>query len=178
MSLVATIGVQLLRFALYVGLYVLLFDNSSVVLFGLGWNFFYLGFLLFLPINTPVAVQLLLGFAMGFTVDIAHDTGGLHAVAAVLVAYLRPWVLRLLTPRDGYDAQDTVNVHQMGWQWFLVYLGLLVTFHHVAFFFLELGSLQHPLLTLSRVGVSVLYTSVVLLIVQLLFYPVRRTRFQ
>jgi hypothetical protein len=161
-----------------VGLYVLLFDNSSVVLFGLGWNFFYLGFLLFLPIETPVALQLLLGFVMGFTIDIAHDTGGLHAVAAVLVAYLRPWVLRLLTPRDGYDAQDTVNVHQMGWQWFLVYLGLLVTFHHVAFFFLELGSLQHPLLTMSRVGVSVLYTSVVLLIVQLLFYPVRRSRFQ
>ncbi|RZK61021.1 MAG: hypothetical protein EOO59_06095 [Hymenobacter sp.] len=178
MSLVATIGWQLLRFALYVGLYVLLFDNSSVVLFGLGWNFFYLGFLLFLPIDTPIALQLVLGFGLGFAVDIAHDTGGLHAAAAVLVAYLRPWVLRLLTPRDGYDAQDTVNVHQMGWQWFLVYLGLLVTFHHLAFFLLELGSLQHPLLTLSRVGVSILYTSVALLIVQLLFFPVRRSRFQ
>ncbi len=178
MSLVANIGWQLLRFALYVGLYVLLFDNSSVVLFGLGWNFFYLGFLLFLPISTPVALQLLLGFMVGFSVDIAHDTGGLHAAAAVLVAYLRPAVLRLLTPRDGYDAQDTVNIHQMGWQWFLVYLGVLVTLHHLAFFFLELGSLQHPLVTLSRVGVSVLYTSVVLLMVQLLLFPVRRSRFQ
>jgi hypothetical protein len=66
----------------------------------------------------------------------------------------------------------------MGWQWFSVYLGLLVTLHHLAFFFLELGSLQHPLLTLSRVGVSVLYTAVVMLIVQLLFFPVRRGRFQ
>ncbi|RYY20881.1 MAG: hypothetical protein EOO36_02260 [Cytophagaceae bacterium] len=174
--MVATLSWQLLRFALYVGLYVLLFDNSSVVLFGLGWNFFYLGFLLFLPIDTPIALQLLLGFVMGFSIDIAHDTGGLHAVAAVLLAYLRPWVLRLLTPRDGYDAQDTVNVHQMGWQWFLVYLALLVTVHHVVFFFLELGSVQHPLLTLSRAGVSILYTSVVLLIVQLLFFPVRRGR--
>lgn len=176
MSIAATIGWQLLRFALYVGLYVLLFDNSSVVLFGLGWNFYYLGFLLFLPINTPVALQLLLGFGLGFSVDIAHDTGGLHAVAAVLVAYLRPYVLRLLTPRDGYDAQDTVNVHQMGWQWFLVYLAILVTVHHVVFFFLELGSLQHPLVTLARVGVSIGYTSVVMLIVQLLFFPVRRGR--
>ena len=176
MNLALTIGQQLLRFALYVGLYVLVLDNSSVVLFGLGWNFFYLGFLLFLPINTPVALQLLIGFALGFSVDIAHDTGGLHAAAAVLLAYLRPWVLRLLTPRDGYDAQDTVNVHQMGWQWFLVYLSLLVTVHHLAVFFLELGSLQHPLVTLGRVGVSILYTSVVMLIVQLLFFPVRRTR--
>jgi hypothetical protein len=176
MSISLTIVRQLLRFLLYVGVYVLLLDNGSVVLFNLGWNFFYLGFLLFLPISTPVALQLLLGFVMGFSIDIAHDTGGLHAVAAVLLAYLRPWVLRLLTPRDGYDAQDTVNIHQMGWQWFTVYLGLLVTLHHLAFFFLELGSLQHPLLTLSRVGVSVAYTGVVLLIVQLLFFPVRRGR--
>ncbi len=176
MSVVGVILGQLLRFALYVGLYVLLFDNGSLVLFGLGWNFFYLGFLLFLPIQTPVALQLLLGFAVGFSVDIAHDTGGLHAAAAVLLAYLRPYVLRLLTPRDGYDAQDTVNVHQMGWQWFMVYLALLVTIHHLAFFFLELGSFQHPLLTLGRVGVSLAYTSVVMLIVQLLFFPVRRGR--
>ena len=48
--------------------------------------------------------------------------------------------------------------------------------HHLVFFFLELGSLQHPLLTLGRVGVSVAYTSVVMLIVQLLFFPVRRGR--
>jgi hypothetical protein len=178
MSLTWTIGRQVLLFVLYVSVYVLLLDNGSVVLFNLGWNFFYLGFLLFLPISTPVALQLALGFVLGFSVDIAHDTGGLHAAAAVLLAYLRPWVLRLLTPRDGYDAQDTVNIHQMGWQWFLVYLGVLVTLHHLAFFFLELGSLQHPFLTLSRVGVSVLYTSVVLLIVQLVLFPVRRSRFQ
>ena len=176
MSVVGVILGQLLRFVLFVGLYVLLLDNSSLVLFGLGWNFFYLGFLLFLPIRTSVALQLLLGFAVGFAIDIAHDTGGLHAAAAVLLAYLRPYVLRLLTPRDGYDAQDTVNVHQMGWQWFTVYLAMLITTHHLAFFFLELGSFQHPLLTLGRVGVSLAYTSIVMLIVQLLFFPVRRSR--
>jgi hypothetical protein len=176
MSVVGVILGQLLRYLLYVGIYILLLDNNNLVLFGLGWNFFYLGFLLFLPIRTPVALQLLLAFGIGLTIDVAHDTGGLHAAAAVLLAYLRPYVLSLLTPRDGYDAQDTVNVHQMGWQWFMVYLAMLVSLHHLAFFFLELGSFQHPLLTLSRVGVSIAYTSVVMLIVQLLFFPVRRGR--
>jgi hypothetical protein len=165
---------QLLRFGLYAGVQVLIVGQLS--LFGLGWCFLYLGFILFLPLRTPIAVQLLLGFAMGLAMDISYDTGGLHAAAAVLLAYLRPWVLRLLTPRDGYDAQDTVNVHQMGWQWFMVYLLLLVSLHHVVYFFLELGSFQHPLRTLGRVGVSILFTSVALLIVQLLFFPVRRNR--
>ncbi|WP_460584277.1 hypothetical protein [Hymenobacter arcticus] len=165
---------QLLRFGVYAGVQVFLVGQLS--LFGLGWCFLYLGFILFLPLSTPIALQLLLGFAMGLSMDISYDTGGLHAAAAVLLAYLRPWVLRLLTPRDGYDAQDTVNVHQMGWQWFSVYLLLLVSVHHVVYFFLELGSFQYPLRTLGRVGVSILFTSVALLIVQLLFYPVRRGR--
>ena len=175
MSVLGVLVRQLLRFGLYAGFQVLIVGQLPP-LFGLGWCFLYLGYVLFLPLGTPIALQLLLGFVLGFSVDIVHDTGGLHAAAAVLLAYLRPWVLRLLTPRDGYDAQDTVNVHQMGWQWFMVYLLLLVGLHHLAYFFLELGSFQHPLITLGRVGMSILFTSTALLIVQLLFFPVRRNR--
>jgi hypothetical protein len=157
---------------LYVLLHVLV--ASKLVLFDLGWCFFYLGFLLFLPITTPIVVQLVLGFGVGLTIDIFYDTGGVHAAAAVLLMYLRPWVLRLLTPRDGYDAADSVNVHQMGWQWFLVYISLLVSIHHLAFFLLELGSFQIIGITLAKVVVSTLFTGITLLIVQLLFFPSRR----
>ena len=174
MSVLGMVVRQLLRFALYVGAYVLLV--RQLVLFDRGWCFFYLGFLLFLPLGTPVAVQLLLGFATGLTIDITYNTGGLHAAAAVLLMYLRPWVLRLLTPRDGYDAQDSVNVHQMGGQWFAVYLLLLVSLHHLAYFLLELGSFRHLAVTLGRIGVSIAFTSVALLIVQLIFFPTRRLR--
>ncbi|MBD2769615.1 hypothetical protein IC235_17130 [Hymenobacter sp. BT664] len=159
---------------IYVGVYVLLVHR--LVLFDLGWCFLYLGFLLFLPINTPIVMQLLLSFAMGLTIDIFYDTGGLHAAAAVGLGFVRPWVLRLLTPRDGYDSVDTVNVHQMGWQWFSVYLTLLVLLHHATFFLLELGSFRHLGLTGAKMLVSALFTSLTLLIVQLLFSPVRRGR--
>jgi hypothetical protein len=165
---------QPLRFALYVLVHVLLV--SRLVLFDRGFCFLYLGFLLFLPLATPIVVQLLLGFGTGLVMDIFYDTGGLHAATAVLLCFLRPWVLRLLTPRDGYDAQDSVNVHQMGWQWFGVYMGLLVFVHHFVFFVLELGSFLHIGFTLAKVGLSWLFTCSALLIVQLLFFPVRRSR--
>ena len=174
MSGLRDILVQLIRYVLYAGVHVLLI--SRLVLFDLGWCFFYLGFLLFLPLRTPIVVQLLLSFGMGLTMDIFYDTGGLHAAAAVLLGFLRPWVLRLLTPRDGYDSADTVNVHQMGWQWFMVYMLLLVVLHHTTFFVLELGSFRHFGTTLGKILVSALFTTVALLIVQLLFYPVRRGR--
>ena len=170
---VGAIVVQLLRFALYVGLHVLLV--SKLVLFDLGWCFFYLGFILFLHISTPIVLQLVLSFVLGWSMDIFYDTGGVHAASAVLLGYLRPWVLRLLTPRDGYDASDTVNIHQMGWQWFIVYLSLLVVLHHAAFFLLELGSFRVIGLTLGKIVVSTLFTSTTLLIVQLLFFPTKRS---
>ena len=174
MSMLRLLLMQLFRFGLYGGLHVLLV--SRLVLFEMGWCFFYLGFLLFLPIGTPIVLQLLLSFAMGLTMDIFYDTGGVHAAAAVLLGFMRPWVLRLLTPRDCYDNSDSVNVHQMGWQWFSVYLTLLVLLHHAAFFLLELGSFRHIGLTLGKVVVSALFTWLALLIVQLLFFPVRRGR--
>ena len=174
MSAVRFILIQILRFGLYAGVHVLLI--SRLVLFDLGWCFLYLGFLLFLPLATPIVVQLLLAFAMGLTMDIFYDTGGLHAAAAVLLGFMRPWVLRLLTPRDGYDSGDAVNVHQMGWQWFGVYLTLLVLLHHAAFFLLELGSFLYFGITLGKILVSALFSGLALLIIQLLFYPVRRGR--
>lgn len=162
------------RFLLYAAVHVLLI--SRLQLFDVGWCFFYLGFLLFLPIATPIVVTLVLSFLMGFSMDLFYDTGGLHAATAVLLGYLRPWVLRLLTPREGYDAQDSVNIHQMGWQWFGVYLGLLVLVHHFTFFFLELGSFMAPGLTLVKVLASTLFTGVTMLIVQLLLFPAKRRR--
>jgi len=171
---VGVILIQLLRMAAYLAIHMLII--SKLVLFDMGWCFFYLGFLLFLPIGTPIVVQLVLGFLTGFCLDLFYDTGGLHAAAAVLLAFLRPWVLRLLTPRDGYDAADSVNVHQMGGQWFVVYLVLLVGIHHAAFFLLELGSFRTFGLTLAKIVVSTLFTGLTLLIVQLLFFPSRRTR--
>ena len=166
---------QVLRYLLYSLLHIFIFSQLPPLL-GAGLCFFYLGFLLFLPLDTPVVVQLLVGFGLGLTVDIFYDTGGLHGAAALVLAYLRPWVLRLLTPRDGYDAADAVNVYQMGGQWFAVYLGLLVLLHHTAFFLLELGSFQHFPLTLGKIVVSSLFTGLTLLIVQLLFFRAGRGR--
>ena len=176
MSAALTLGWQLVRYALFVGVGLLLLTNTNFVLFDLGWNFSYLGFLLFLPIETPVVVLLAVGFGLGLTMDIFLDTGGLYAAAAVLVAYLRPWVLRLLTPRDGYAAADAVNVHQMGWQWLLVYLALLVSVHCAALFLLELGSFRMPGFTLLKILVSTVYTVLTLFILQLNFFSTKRKR--
>lgn len=163
---------NIVQFVLFVALQVLLMDN--MVLFGAGFCFIYVAFLLFLPIHINRVLLLFLGFLVGLSVDVFYDTAGIHAAASVLLAFLRPYVLNLLTPRDGYDTSDSVNIHIMGVRWFLVYTFLLLLAHHTAVFFLEAVSFKEAGYTLAKIFFSTLFTGAVMVILQLLFFPAKR----
>ena len=160
------------QFLIFLSLQVLLLRN--LVLFDTAFCYLYIGFLLFLPIQMPKVLLLVLAFLSGLTIDIFYDTIGINAAASVLLAYLRPYVLLVLTPRDDYEKSDSVNVHVMGWRWFSVYTLFLVFIHHLALFFLELGSFREVGFTLVKVVVSTIFTFLVLVIIQLLFFSTRR----
>ena len=46
---------------------------------------------------------MLWAFFFGLTIDVFSDTPGMNAAATVLLAFLRPSLLRLFTPRDNQD---------------------------------------------------------------------------
>jgi hypothetical protein len=163
-----------LQLVVFLGLQVLLLRN--LVLFDMAFCYLYIGFVLFLPIQMPKVMLLLLAFISGIAVDTFYDTIGVNAAAAVLLAYLRPYVLLILTPRDDYEKSDSVNVHVMGWRWFFVYALFLIFIHHLALFFLELGSFRNAGLTLLKVVMSTAFTFLVLVIIQLLFFSGRRSK--
>lgn len=160
------------QFILFVALQILLKD--VLVLFEISFCYIYIAFLLFLPIDMNKVSLIFLGFAAGATVDVFYNTLGVHAAASVLLAYLRPYVLNLLTPRDGYDTNDSVNIHVMGNRWFLAYAFLLIIAHHAAVFFLESISFVEVGYMLSKIFLSALFTCVVVVILQLLFFSVKR----
>ena len=165
---------NLLQFILLVAVQVLIARNLP--LYDVAFCYVYIGFLLFLPIQLPVVAQLLIGLVTGLVIDVFYDTLGIHAAACVLLCYVRPGVLRLLTPRDGYDSADTPNVHRMGYYWFLPYVLILIFVHHTALFFLEVFGIGHWWLTLLRVALSSVYTFLSIMIVQYLFFPIRSGR--
>ncbi len=161
---------HIVQFVLFIALQILLFD--SLVLFGTGFCFIYISFLLFLPIHINKVLLLFLGFVAGFTVDIFYDTMGIHAAASVLLAFMRPHILNLLTPRDGYETSDSANLHKMGWNWFLTYSLLLIAIHHTAVFMLEIFGFDWRILL--NLLLSTMFTGVVVVILQLLFFSVKR----
>ena len=161
-----------LQFFIFIALQIFLVQY--LVLFNTGFCFIYIAFLLFLPIQLPPVILLLMGFTTGITIDTFYDTAGIHAGACVLLTYVRPYVLRFLTPRDDYDANDSVNVRLMGWGWFVTYALVLIFLHHLLLFFLELGGFKTVGFTLLKVVSSTLYTFTVVVILQLLFFSARR----
>jgi rod shape-determining protein MreD len=100
--------------------------------------YFYFIFILWLPFKTRRWVILLIGFLLGFAVDMFYKTPGLHAAASVLIAYLRPFVINLLFPKEATEwGNEEPNRLSMGALPFTTYVILLTILHNLYLIFLE-----------------------------------------
>ena len=162
---------QIVLFFIYLLYQVMILQN--VVLFHTAFCFLYVLYLLILPVDANPMMLMGIGFLMGFAVDMFYESIGLHAFASVTVMYLRNYWLNSLTPQGGYDSSSVPTLAMNGMQWFLIYAVPLIFLHHALLFFLEAGGMSMFLFTLWKVVTSTIFTTVVILIAQLLF-PGRR----
>ncbi|NOS90416.1 MAG: Rod shape-determining protein MreD [Cyclobacteriaceae bacterium] len=131
-------------------------------------------FILLLPVETNNLLLMLLGFLLGFTIDIFYDSLGLHAMALVAVGYLRNYWLGVITPQGGYDSGLPPTLASNGLQWFLVYTIPLLFLHHFILFFVEAAGFSRFGFTLIKVMMSLLFTLTVVLILQ--YFSLERKR--
>jgi uncharacterized integral membrane protein len=157
-----------IRFVLLVLLQVLIVQNirlgSYIILLP------YVLFILLLPFETPKLVVLFASFAIGLTIDMFYDTAGIHAAACTFVGFSRYYILKLLSPREGYDPGLIPTVDSMGSIWFLTYSALIIFIHHLVFFYLEIFRFDEFFRTLLRVILSTIGTFSFVYVVQFLFY--------
>ena len=158
---------NIVRFLLLVMVQVLIIKNIEL---GRFINpFIYVLFIIVLPFETPKWILLFCGFAVGITIDMFYDTVGMHAAACVFMAYVRPGVLKLFSPRDGYEFGTQPTVQYLGVPWFLSYSGILVFLHHVVLFYLEIFRFSEFFSTFFRVIISAIFTVLLIVITQYLF---------
>ena len=157
-----------IRFILLVLLQVLIVQNihlgAYVILFP------YVLFILLLPFETPKLLVLLIAFFTGLVIDMFYDTAGIHAAVCTLVGYSRHYVLKLLSPREGYDAGLSPTIQSMGPLWFITYSATIIFIHHLFFFYLEIFRFSEFFTTLLRVFLSTIGTFVFVYVIQFLFY--------
>ncbi len=153
---------NIFRFLMLIAFQVLVMDN--VMINGYMVPYVYLLFILLLPFETPQLALLLSGFLLGLGIDFIEHTPGMHTAATVMIAFARPYLLKLLAPRDGYESDTFPRIHYYGFIWFLKYAFLLVVLHHLVLFYLEVFQLREFLSTLLRVILSsILSTSTIVL---------------
>lgn len=164
--------VHIVSFFIYLLVQVLFFKN--LVLFDKGFCFIYIAFLLLLPVETNTVWLMILGFITGFFVDIFYDSLGIHASASVFIMFVRNYWLNLLTPQGGYDTGSVPTIRLNGWQWFSFYTLPLIFAHHAVLFFIESADFGLFGFTLSKIFFSTLFTFLVIIITQYLFYNKRK----
>jgi hypothetical protein len=157
---------NILRFIFLLIAQVIVFNNIGF--FNLVNPYLYVIFILLLPLETPLYLLLTLSFMMGLAVDTFSNTGGIHAAASTLMAFIRPLVLLFVTPRGGYEHQPVPNLKNMGVQWFITYSTILVLIHHLFLFQIEIFRFNEFPITFLRSVFSAIFTLVLILISQYL----------
>lgn len=153
-----------LIFILLVLLQVLLFNNIQFS--GYVNPYVYIMFILLLPVEIPAWLLLMLSFLVGMVIDFYSGSPGMHSSASVMAGFVRPYVLRLISPRDGYEPGAHPSMFIYGFRWFLLYSVIIVLVHHTTLFYLEVFRLTDFFRTLFRTLLSTAFTCIFVLIIE------------
>lgn len=159
---------NIIRFLILVLVQILILNNIQVS--GFIVPYFYILFILLMPFETPGWLLLFTAFALGMSVDLFMHTPGMHATATVFMAALRPYVLQVNAPRDGYETGTFPRLFYYGFRWFLKYTVILVFAHHFVLFYIEVFRVTEFFSTLLRVLLSSLFSVILIILSQYFIY--------
>lgn len=142
-------------------LQVLILNNLHLL--GYATPFLYVYFVLRLTSDTSRNEAMMWAFVLGLCVDIFSNTPGINAAATVMLAFVRPILLRLFAPRD---AQEFVpSLKNLGLSAYTKYLLVAVLAHHTLLFSIAFFSFSDILtLLLTIVSSTVLTVACILAI--------------
>ena len=133
--------------------------------------YFYIYFILLLPFATPSWAVLLASFFLGLGVDIFTNTPGLNAAACVLMGFMRPFVIRMISSGGEDQIGLEPSLKNQGIKWFLYYSIILIVIHHTALFYIEIFRFSEFFRTFFRVLLSSAFTLIIVMISEYFFYP-------
>lgn len=131
--------------------------------------YLYFIFLLWLPFGTSRLATTLLGFFLGYCLDMFTNTPGLHAAAATLIGYLRPTILNILLAQEASEEiTKEPSIGTMGWGPFAFYIFSLTFIHHFYLVLLEWLQFGNFSYFIGKVLFTSLMSILLILLVELL----------
>ena len=149
----------LLGFFVAVTLQVLLIDHIN--LFGFSCPSVYLFFIISYRFDRSQFFLILLGFLLGFVLDIMQSSSGANTIATLLISFIRPWVIRFsfgIIP----DSNSLLSMKsRMGNQ--ALYIGLMILIHQFVLQSVAYFDVTHTTLILRNTLVNTALTFILLL---------------
>lgn len=156
---------QVILFFIYV--FIQAFFAKNLELFGIAFCFVYINYLITFPVDVDKVTLLLISFGLGFMIDIFYDTLGIHSATCVLIAFIRPTLINVMSTKQELL---TISIKEAGFRWFFTYSIVLVGVHHFILFILQRFNLQMFGGTLLKALASTAFTLFVIIIIQYSFY--------
>ena len=132
----------------------------KAILFDRAFGFFYVGFLLLLPVGLSRSYLLLIGFLTGMLVDIFTDTPGMHAFSCVFVMFFRNFWLSVVS--SDWRELGNLNVGTLKNLGFMTFIVPLVLVHHLFLFSIENGGFHLFGMLINKVFMSTMFSSAII----------------
>ena len=166
----STLLVNIFRFVILLALQILVFNKMNFG--GYASAFPYILFIILYPVNGNKANLLIASFFLGLTMDLFCNSGGVHATACMVLAYLRPAFFKFSFGLS-YEYQ-TVKLNDVLTPERFTFILLAVLTHNIILFLLEFFDLTYILDILIRTALSTIYTILVCIILIYLVKPNKR----
>ncbi len=164
------VGINAIRFITLLLVQVVICNNINFL--GYINPYIYIIFIFLFPIRDSRLVLLLVSFLLGMLVDMFSDSGGVHAAAAVCLAYARPILLKtsfgMLYEHHSIKFSDT-EIGSL-----LTYITFGVVLHHFILFSLEIFNISNILLILKKTLFSSIFTILLSVLIIILFSRKRK----
>lgn len=163
----STLLLNIVRFVVLLAVQVLVFNHMDF------WGYInpypYILFILLYPVNGNRAGLLAASFLLGIVMDMFCDSGGVHAAASVVLAYVRPSFFRF-SFGVSYEYQ-TVRINDKLSPERFSFLLVSVLTHHIILFTLEIFKFSFILNILLRTLFSSIFTLLLCIGIIYIFKP-------
>lgn len=166
----STIFYNIARFILLMVAQILIFNNINLM--GYINPYPYILFIMLFPVNGNKSGLLIASFFLGLLLDMFLNSGGVHAAACLILAYLRPFLFKFSFGLS-YEYQ-TVRINDSLTPERFSFIALAVLIHHFSLFLLELFTFEYFWIIVVRTIISTILTIILSILLIYLIKPNKR----
>jgi hypothetical protein len=163
------------RFAVFILLQHLLLKQAPL------WSFvtpyIYFLFILWLPFSMSRPTLMVLAAVYGLAMGYLALKPGIYAAVCVLLAYLRPFIISILLPREAAEMNFAEPSHRsMGLAPYAVYVVTLTLVHHGYLIFLEWLQVGHFWFFLKKILATTVVSMALIAVAEIFVVRKQKTR--